>query len=545
MLKRIAASLSAGLVSAVVVAAPVRAGETLSFSYGPLIRSLKISSLRTFAENGQVPGDLAFFLQFTSSQQQGNLRKALVKKAEIDPLTVSRFFNSAMGGSVLERLGNGITLMRAGNGKYAIRSALVGAAFSTDGLTLLNVLEKLPTNVQIHGEKLLGATKGAERVIKATDTLSKLLRELTAKEAASEPRIDYATLPAPGKPGPHAVKKEVWNLVDQSRQRKFYVDVYRPAGKEQEVIPVLVISHGLASRPEDFEAGSQLLASHGFLVAVPQHPGSDTIWLKEMLRGLHKDIFDSKEFINRPRDISYVIDELERRNQKEFNGRLGLNNVGVAGHSFGGYTVLAIAGATIDFEHLQKECAREFNPNASILLSCRALELPRQDYQMRDPRAKAVLAANPVNRAIFGPRGLGKIAIPIVIASGSYDPATPAALEQADSFTWLTVPQRYWVMVEGQAHVDFSLIDPGIEQAIKTATDFTLPSQGMISRYFTGVAVPFFGTYIQKNENLRPFLRSSYAEYLSSNQIFKLDFISGASIPSLQKAIEAFRRTNP
>jgi predicted dienelactone hydrolase len=422
----------------------------------------------------------------------------------------------------------------------------VGAAFSSDGLTLLNVLEKLPTNLQIHGEKVLGAAKAGERVIAATEELTTTLRSLTAREAAGQPPLDYASLPDPRQAGPFTVKKEVWNLVDASRQRAMYVDVYRPEGKEQKLIPVVVFSHGLASRPEDYDEGLQQLASHGYLVAAPQHPGSDTIWLKEMLKGLHKDIFDEQEFINRPRDISFVIDELGRRNQKQFNGKLALGRVGVAGHSFGGYTVLAIAGATIDFDHLQQECDREYGGlNLSLLLECRALNLPRQAYQLQDPRAAAVFAANPVNRSIFGPKGLGRIAIPIVIGSGSYDPAAPAALEQAASFTWLTVPERYWMMVEGQAHVNFTKIDPGIQDAIRSVGDLTLPSQGLIRSYAAGIMVPFMNTYIRQSEADRPFLRSSYAQYLSKDQRFKLSLISGASNPGLLEAIETFRKSHP
>ena len=162
-----------------------------------------------------------------------------------------------MGESLLERLGRAITITRAGNGKYALRSALVAAAFSKDGLSLLSVLEKFPTNVQIHGEKVLGAAKTAERVIKATDALSAEMRTLTAQEAANLPPVDYEALPDPRQPGPFTVNKEVWNLVDQGRNRKFYVDVYRPEGKEQKITSVIVFSHGLASRPEDYRPGAQ------------------------------------------------------------------------------------------------------------------------------------------------------------------------------------------------------------------------------------------------------------------------------------------------
>jgi hypothetical protein len=97
MLKHAWAGLSASLAISLVAAAPALAGETISFSFGTLIRSLKISSLKTFADTGSVPEDLAYFLQFSSPKQQGEFRKALVEKAPIDPLTLSRFFNSAMG----------------------------------------------------------------------------------------------------------------------------------------------------------------------------------------------------------------------------------------------------------------------------------------------------------------------------------------------------------------------------------------------------------------------------------------------------------------
>jgi predicted dienelactone hydrolase len=49
----------------------------------------------------------------------------------------------------------------------------------------------------------------------------------------------------------------------------------------------------------------------------------------------------------------------------------------------------------------------------------------------------AVFGVNPVNRSIFGEKGLSKISIPVLLASGSYDPAANPIFEQAISFTWL------------------------------------------------------------------------------------------------------------
>ena len=51
MLKLKFMSLAGCLAGVVLASAPALAGESLSFSYGPLIRSLKISSLKHFAND--------------------------------------------------------------------------------------------------------------------------------------------------------------------------------------------------------------------------------------------------------------------------------------------------------------------------------------------------------------------------------------------------------------------------------------------------------------------------------------------------------------
>jgi len=539
-------ALFAGLAAPLMAISPVHAGELLSISYGPLIRSLRISSLQAFAKNGSVADDLAFFLQFTPANQREDLRSALVQRTDIDPLLVSQFFNSQIGEDVLERLGSGITMQGGGNGKFALRSALVGAAFSSDGLSLLNVLQQLPTNIQLHGETIVGAAKAGEKVIAATEAITSTLKSLSAKEAAAQPKVDFNSLPDPAKPGPFSVRKELWNLVDASRNRSFYVEVYIPEKNTAAQIPVLLFSHGLASRPEDYAEGLKHLASYGYVVAAPQHPGSDTIWLKAMLKGLHQDIFDVQDFIQRPKDISYVIDELGRRNAGFFDGRLNLASVGIAGHSFGGYTALAVAGATIDFDHLQADCTRPYAAlDISLLLECRALELPRKSYALHDPRARAVVAANPVMRSIFGPKGISAIAIPVMLASGSYDPAAPAALEQALPFTWLKEANKYWMLLEGQAHVNFNEIDPGIKKTIESVGDLTLPSQALIGNYFNATTVPFFEIHLRNNKTYLPLLSSAYSQYLSKGQKFQLYLISGTSSPDVVNAIAAFRKSHP
>ena len=107
----------------------------------------------------------------------------------------------------------------------------------------------------------------------------------------------------------------------------------------------------------------------------------------------------TSEFIDRPKDISYVIDELERRNQIAMRGKLDLNKIAVIGHSFGGYTALAVAGATLEFEHLAQECPGSLN--LSLLLQCNALNLDPEVYSLKDERVKAIALTNPLKSTIF------------------------------------------------------------------------------------------------------------------------------------------------
>lgn len=533
-----------GLASACLTSLPVKAAEKLLFTYGPLKLSVEVESLELFAENGTINEDLGQYLNRISPEDQAKFRQVINKKVEIDGVLISRFFKSNLGEDIILRLGRGITLEGGENGGIALRGAIVQSALEPSGLTLLNVLKNYPTNLQIQGEGVMETVKYTEKVLKATNLLVSEMRTWTEEEAQTNPVVDYSTLSNITKNGKYQVKREKWQVTDSSRDRSFYIDVFAPQGMSGNT-PVIVFSHGLSSSPDDYADVLNHLASHGFLVAAPQHVGSDNIYLKEMLEGLNKDVFDNNEFINRPKDISFVIDELERRNQTEFQGKLNLKNVGVSGHSFGGYTVLAVSGATIDFDYLQQSCDRLFSGlNVAILLQCQALKLPKEDYNFRDPRVTAVFAGNPVNRFIFGEKGLSQISIPVLMGSGSDDPATPPVFEQVLPFTWLSSENKYWALIEGQAHVNFNELDGGIREALDSTLHFTFPPQDLIGGYVKGISLAFFEVHLNNNQDFLPYLQSSYAQYLSADQQFKLSFITGNSTEKLKDAIETFRQDN-
>lgn len=54
----------------------------------------------------------------------------------------------------------------------------------------------------------------------------------------------------------------------------------------------------------------------------------------------------------------------------------------------------------------------------------------------------------------------------------------------------------------------------------------------------------FFEVHLNNNQDFRPYLQSNYAEYLSTDQQFKLSFITKESSDQLKGAIDTFRREN-
>ncbi|MEA5512219.1 alpha/beta hydrolase [Crocosphaera sp. UHCC 0190] len=536
-----------GLIASLTLALPSYAAEKISFVFDSLILSIPVSDLETYAKDGELSQQLTryFSLAGATEEDKAAFRQALLTPAPVKPLRFSRILNTEEGERLLKYFGKVINVQGGSNGKFLIRGALVEAALDKEGLTLINFLKKLSTNVQIDLKQALNLGQQVEIVVNATYLFTEEVDRLAQIEAEKTEKVNFSQLSDPRQPGPFEVKKQTWNLTDEKRNRQFYVDVYQPQILQSEKVPVVVISHGLSSRPEDFSKWGQHLASYGYVVALPQHPGSDIKQTEDFLEGFSRQIFLRNEFIDRPLDLSYTIDELERRNQSSFAGRLNLKEVGVLGHSFGGYTVLSVAGATIDFDRLEEVCNLEIGDlNTALLLQCRALKLERKDYNFKDPRVKAVFVVNPVNSGLFGSKSLRKIDIPVFISAGSYDPATPFIFEQVVSYPRLKVTDKYLQLQEGQAHVDFSQLDAGLTDMLETTTDLTLPSPQLLDSYTNSMILSFFEVYINNNPEYTPYLSSAYANYLSEGQEFKTYLITEKSSESLTTSIEKFIREN-
>ncbi|EAZ90275.1 hypothetical protein CY0110_04101 [Crocosphaera chwakensis CCY0110] len=527
----------------------VTAAEEITFYYGSFAQTVDVESLKIFAENGTVNPDLRTIFNIVKPNEvvKNKFQQALVTPIDINASLLSRLLNTDEGDRILSELSTLIEMQGGTSGKSVLRGSMIQAAASDDGFTILNFLQTLPRNMQINVRETLRWAQQASFLVKATENLVKTTENLALKVSDSQPITDFSQLANLGETGSVSFVRDRWNLTDNERKRRFYVEVYRPQLSASEEIPVIVFSHGLGERPETYQKMGELLASHGFLVVMPQHPGSDTEYKKDLAEGFTRNIFSLNEFINRPLDLSYTLDELEKRNETEFDGQLNLEKVGAFGHSFGGYTALAVAGATLDLQHLQKDCdssASRFNQ--AILLQCRALKLQQPIPKLKDERISAVLVYNPVNASIFGPEGLANVKVPVFVGAGTYDLTTPFVFEQVRSFPWLVnAPESYLLIQQGDSHVPLAKLGAGSYFTATSLLKLTLPHDQLRHYYAAPSIVAFAQVYLADQENYRVYLHPSYITYLSEQEEFKAFLITEESAPSLvesfQQQVEGFR----
>ncbi|WP_418006544.1 alpha/beta hydrolase family protein [Nostoc piscinale] len=318
------------------------------------------------------------------------------------------------------------------------------------------------------------------------------------------------------KPGSLKSQKYTLNYFDSARNRTLLTNIYLP--NLLTPAPVIVISHGLGTDSSNFQYLATHLASYGFAVVVPNHPGSDPKQLRSQLPEQATQLVTADEFQNRPLDIKYILNQLEKSDKSDarFKGKLNLQQVGVIGHSLGGYTALALAGAKINFTQLKQDCTTEAlrqTWNMSLLFQCRALELPNQSVNdnLQDNRVKAAIAINPITSSIFGKTGLSQIKTPVMIVASSNDTVAPALFEQILPFSWLTNSQKYLVTLIGGTH--FSTIGDGNPASGQIALPTDVVGDVLQARrYINAFSVPFFQTYIAKKPHYISYLHPAYAQ---------------------------------
>ena len=509
----------------------LQAAENLKFNYGILGFSLSIDSLELYAKEGKINSELNFYTKRLDERTVKQLRRILRRRININPILLYRLTRSPMVVNILESLGEVATTHRGHNGFYAIRSSVTNSAikYQDRGVTLIDVLRAFPSeDIWLDTSRLFELRDELTALVEYREAIRDLVTERAKKEAATGiansflPQKDLRT------PGGIVFTQKVIEIdsriADKNsgvRSRKpFRVRLYLPQGLNKPV-PVVVLSHGFGSEPKSFNYLGKHLASYGIAAVAVEHIGSDSDYELEILEGAKKRAITAEEFIERPLDIHYVLDELEKRNASDplLKGTLDLNKIGAIGHSLGGYTTLALAGAEINVNRLQEQCPnKKINLNISLLMQCRAKELIPQQ-QLADPRIDAVIAISPIASGILGQESLSKISIPTAIMSGSEDIIAPVVQEQVYPFTWLSAKDKYLAMMIPGDHFSSSEL-PRKKPADPTIIEEFIGKRLANGRpYIKAITVAFIKSHVEQDSTYLPYLTASYAQDISTTEL--------------------------
>jgi predicted dienelactone hydrolase len=228
--------------------------------------------------------------------------------------------------------------------------------------------------------------------------------------------------------------EQTWH--DAARDRDVPVRIYLPAGSGR--CPLIIFSHGLGGSREGYGYLGEAWASHGYVVIHVTHIGSDTSVLRDAppgmrakMEAMQRAANNLQNAINRPKDVSFAIDESLKMDKEEgpLHGRIDAEKIGVAGHSFGGYTAMAIAG-----QHWP------LVPGFA------------------DPRVKAVVAMSPPATRPE-PSEFRDVRVPLLVMTGTLDNSPIGETKAPDRVKlWedCTHAERYLSVFDGGDHMVFS-----------------------------------------------------------------------------------------
>ena len=205
----------------------------------------------------------------------------------------------------------------------------------------------------------------------------------------------------------------------------------------------IVVSHGAGGMALLHRDLAMALASQGYVVAAPTHP-----------RGKGADISGVGVWVGRPKQVSRVIDAVLE--DGTIGPRIERERIGVVGHSNGGYTALAVAGAQPSTRAEAAHC-RDHPDDVRFcgFGGAAAREASREVghlSELRDPRVRSVVLMAP-NAARFTDDALAKVTIPVLVYAAEKDDLTQVRYH-AERLA-RALPRGECVLVKGAGHFSF------------------------------------------------------------------------------------------
>lgn len=242
--------------------------------------------------------------------------------------------------------------------------------------------------------------------------------------------------------GPHAVRliPEVM-LRDPARDKEVPLRIYHPA--EPGRYPVILFSHGAGDSNHSSPHLMRHWASHGHVVILPTHLFGARPLIERSVVRLAQELMRPREmgpaaWRERTGDLVSIMDNFEaiERGAPGLAGRCDRDCVAVAGHSFGGYTVSLLGGATL----------RDPNTN--------------EVFCFEDPRPQAVVVISGPGPDDIGltERSWDHFHRPLMVFAGSRDPGhlgDYSGMWRAKAFELCPRGDKYLVYIRGAHHMSY------------------------------------------------------------------------------------------
>ena len=524
-------------VSAALLPIRATAAEQIIFNFPPFGEFyIKVDDLETFVETGEVSEELEYYFNRLPLDRVERLSELLSSPLQFNPLTIANFSNSTVGETVIRNFGKGIRTETNQNGFLALRGAIIAAAFDSEGLTIINLLRQFPLKeIYVDFNIVERYIKRGEKVLKERELIDQLFftENLDRNSLPKKENLKLSQL------GKYNWQKQTYTYKNPRRYRAGYFDLYLPQKKQS---PLVVISHGLASNRKTFVYLGEHLASQGFAVAIVEHDDISLTKFDGFLSGLER-FPEPNNLIEQPFDIKYVLDKLEQKfsASSSQSNKINLQQVGVIGHSFGGYTSLVLAGGKLIADPQAEKCQAEDYQNVlldlSSLAECTFNEFSTEDYQLKDPRVKAVIAMNAMG-GVFGEAGISSIDVPTMFISGTNDVIMPPVAEQIKPFSWMNEDiDKYLVLVKPGTHFSFLREGLGVLPVPDRVVGIS-PTQAY--PVIDTLATLFFNTYLKGKQSDQKYLENTNLNSLNllDNNSFQLSIIRTLPNFQIQKLLE-------
>lgn len=229
------------------------------------------------------------------------------------------------------------------------------------------------------------------------------------------------------------------------------IAVYHDSPLAKGPFPLILLAHGSGGNNGNQGYLAKALATSGYIVAAANHPDSTTgnVNAKEGMKAWKQT-----------QDLSFLISALLKDNR--FKTSINSEQIGVIGHSKGGYSALALAGVRVSKSAFVSLCqTKPSDPNCAFLLFFGAdpanLDKLAFEDDYSDPRIKFAVALDAGYQPMMTRQSLAAITTPVLwMAVEYYSPAHKMInLDKPENFAHIPQSVGHYTKLNDASHFAF------------------------------------------------------------------------------------------